>query len=162
MPVAEGDVIQLLQQALVELEAVVGAARVVVVGIEIGRCEAVHRAMGQQDAWFALGQVIPVQLPHPGCGVAAVAAAQQRAGQHHGLVQLQRLTFEQNLQVGGTPLLFRPEEGAVPHAAGSAVIMVAGNHQHRDRQLTDRLAHGAHVAGAGCGGIKQITGHQQK
>ena len=42
VPVAEGYVVDLLQQACIELEAVVGAAGVVIVSVEIGGSKAMH------------------------------------------------------------------------------------------------------------------------
>ena len=162
MPIPQGHVIELIQQGSIEIQAVVGAAGVVVIGVEIGRCEAMHRAMGEQDPGVISRQLLPIEVPHPVGGITAIAAAQQRAWQHHGAFHHHGPALKQHVQVGGAPLLFALKEGAVPHAARRTMVVVAGNHQHRDRQLADGLAHRRYVAAAGGRGIKQIASHQEE
>ena len=148
MPVAEGDVVELLQEWSVELQTVVGAAGVVLVGVQIGGGKTMHRAMGQQDARLVCRPFLPVELPHPAGGIVAFAAAQQGAGQHHGVVQFHGPALQQHLQLRGAALLLALEKGAVPHAPRSAMVMVARDHQHRDAQPADGLTHRAHIAAA--------------
>ncbi len=57
-------------------------------------------AMGQHDPRELGGQGSPVEFPQPEAGVLAVLVAQQGAGQHHSLLQEDRLAAQEELQVG--------------------------------------------------------------
>ena len=121
--------------------------------------------MGQHDAGLIRGEGsggAEVELADPGGGIGVVLVAQQGAGQHHGSFAEQGATLQQHLQVGGAPLPLPFELRPVPQTPGSAVVVVAGDHQHRQRQLADRLQHLHHGGARHGGGIKQIAGHHHE
>ena len=54
------------------------------------------------------------------------------------------------------------EVALLPEAAGATVVVVAGDHQHRQLQGPDGAAGGRDIGAGGLVGIEQITRHQDE
>ena len=102
VPVAQGDVIEFPQGQLLQVDPVHGASPGGIwggpptrFGAVVPPGEALDTAVGDHQPGLAGGQGCPIQAPDPAGGIAGVLLAKQGTGQHHQLLQLQGLAFEQ-------------------------------------------------------------------
>ena len=76
MPIAEGDVVQLTQQSVVQAQLVLAAGKVVSIGVQVLGAEAMDGAMGQEDSGAVAREGLPIDAAHPSGRVLAVRSAQ--------------------------------------------------------------------------------------